>query len=128
MDASFKCNWGPKRKLLTRFVRRTVTSSQIRICKRLAAISEISGFFRACESWVPRGFRIQNSISPFSDAGSPVIDGTEGAAADDGLQRSFAAECGVHHHKERGDLQRFIGMKRSNPQRANRNTHMNERI
>ncbi|KAK0417128.1 hypothetical protein QR680_012843 [Steinernema hermaphroditum] len=37
-------------------------------------------------------------------------------------------KCQVHHHRERGDLQRYIGMRRSNPQRANRNTHLNERM
>uniref|UniRef100_A0A1I8A289 Large ribosomal subunit protein mL45 n=1 Tax=Steinernema glaseri TaxID=37863 RepID=A0A1I8A289_9BILA len=37
-------------------------------------------------------------------------------------------KCEVHHHKERGDLQRFIGMRRSNPSKANRNTHHNERM
>uniref|UniRef100_A0A914YWP5 Large ribosomal subunit protein mL45 n=1 Tax=Panagrolaimus superbus TaxID=310955 RepID=A0A914YWP5_9BILA len=34
--------------------------------------------------------------------------------------------CSVHHHKERHDLERFIGMKRSNPAKANRNTNTNE--
>jgi hypothetical protein len=32
----------------------------------------------------------------------------------------------VHHHRERHNLERYIGMRRSNPQKANRNTHMNE--
>ncbi|VDK52187.1 unnamed protein product [Anisakis simplex] len=34
----------------------------------------------------------------------------------------------VHHHKERHNLERFIGIRRSNPARANRNTHINERM
>uniref|UniRef100_A0A915BE17 Large ribosomal subunit protein mL45 n=1 Tax=Parascaris univalens TaxID=6257 RepID=A0A915BE17_PARUN len=38
------------------------------------------------------------------------------------IQKAF-----VHHHKERYDLERFIGIKRSNPARANRNTAINER-
>lgn len=33
----------------------------------------------------------------------------------------------VHHHMERQDLQKYLGIRRSNPQRANRNTHINER-
>jgi large subunit ribosomal protein L45 len=37
-------------------------------------------------------------------------------------------KCFVHHHKERHDLERFIGLKRSNTAKANRNTHMNEKL
>ncbi|CAJ0937174.1 unnamed protein product, partial [Mesorhabditis belari] len=33
----------------------------------------------------------------------------------------------VHHHMERQDLQLYLGIRRSNPNRANRNTHVNER-
>ncbi|CEF66340.1 39S ribosomal protein L45, mitochondrial [Strongyloides ratti] len=36
--------------------------------------------------------------------------------------------AGVHHHKERGDLELFLGIKRSNRAKANRNTHKNERM
>jgi hypothetical protein len=39
---------------------------------------------------------------------------------------ALAIRC-VHHHLERDDFERFIGMKRSNPQKANRNTHINEK-
>lgn len=35
--------------------------------------------------------------------------------------------CSVHHHKESEDMDLFMGIKRSNPQKANRNTHVNER-
>ncbi|CAD6187712.1 unnamed protein product [Caenorhabditis auriculariae] len=35
---------------------------------------------------------------------------------------------GVHHHKERDDLQRFLGISRSNKAKANRNTHVNEKM
>uniref|UniRef100_A0AC34F1T9 Tim44-like domain-containing protein n=1 Tax=Panagrolaimus sp. ES5 TaxID=591445 RepID=A0AC34F1T9_9BILA len=41
---------------------------------------------------------------------------------------SFTQTCSVHHHKERHDLERFIGMKRSKPSKANRNTNSNEHI
>lgn len=34
----------------------------------------------------------------------------------------------VHHHMERHDLARFLGIKRSNRARANRNTHVNEKM
>uniref|UniRef100_A0A0K0DN14 Large ribosomal subunit protein mL45 n=1 Tax=Angiostrongylus cantonensis TaxID=6313 RepID=A0A0K0DN14_ANGCA len=34
----------------------------------------------------------------------------------------------VHHHLERKDLARFLGINRSNKARANRNTHVNEKI
>ncbi|VDM63474.1 unnamed protein product [Angiostrongylus costaricensis] len=34
----------------------------------------------------------------------------------------------VHHHMERKDLARFLGIKRSNTARANRNTHVNEKM
>ncbi|KJH48330.1 Tim44-like domain protein [Dictyocaulus viviparus] len=40
-----------------------------------------------------------------------------------GTQRAF-----VHHHMEREDLARFLGIKRSNKARSNRNTHVNEKI
>jgi len=33
----------------------------------------------------------------------------------------------VHHHKERHDLELFLGIKRSNKAKANRNTHHNEK-
>jgi len=33
----------------------------------------------------------------------------------------------VHHHMERDDLNRFIGLVRSSRHRANRNTHINEK-
>uniref|UniRef100_A0A7E4W095 Large ribosomal subunit protein mL45 n=1 Tax=Panagrellus redivivus TaxID=6233 RepID=A0A7E4W095_PANRE len=36
--------------------------------------------------------------------------------------------CCVHHHKERQDLERFIGLRRSNTAKANRNTHHNEKM
>ncbi|CAI4232481.1 unnamed protein product [Auanema sp. JU1783] len=36
--------------------------------------------------------------------------------------------CEVHHHKERHDLQRFLGIHRSNKAKANRNTHVNEKM
>uniref|UniRef100_A0A0K0F7Q5 Large ribosomal subunit protein mL45 n=1 Tax=Strongyloides venezuelensis TaxID=75913 RepID=A0A0K0F7Q5_STRVS len=41
---------------------------------------------------------------------------------------SITQFSGVHHHKERGDLELFLGIKRSNKAKANRNTHKNERI
>uniref|UniRef100_A0A0N5BMR1 Large ribosomal subunit protein mL45 n=1 Tax=Strongyloides papillosus TaxID=174720 RepID=A0A0N5BMR1_STREA len=41
---------------------------------------------------------------------------------------SITQFCGVHHHMERGDLELFLGIKRSNKARANRNTHKNERM
>nr|CDJ91970.1 Mitochondrial inner membrane translocase complex domain containing protein [Haemonchus contortus] len=34
----------------------------------------------------------------------------------------------VHHHMERKDLARFLGIQRSNKARANRNTHINEKM
>lgn len=34
----------------------------------------------------------------------------------------------VHHHMERQDLARFLGIARSNKARANRNTHVNEKM
>ncbi|KAJ1351728.1 hypothetical protein KIN20_007853 [Parelaphostrongylus tenuis] len=34
----------------------------------------------------------------------------------------------VHHHMERKDLARFLGIERSNKARANRNTHVNEKM
>ncbi|KAI6201352.1 Tim44 domain-containing protein [Aphelenchoides besseyi] len=40
---------------------------------------------------------------------------------------NFIAERCVHHHMERGDLERFIGIHRSSKTRANRNTHINEK-
>uniref|UniRef100_A0AC34QLI3 Tim44-like domain-containing protein n=1 Tax=Panagrolaimus sp. JU765 TaxID=591449 RepID=A0AC34QLI3_9BILA len=36
--------------------------------------------------------------------------------------------CGVHHHKERHDLELFLGIRRSNTAKANRNTHINEKL
>ncbi|VDL74761.1 unnamed protein product [Nippostrongylus brasiliensis] len=39
------------------------------------------------------------------------------------VQRAF-----VHHHLERHDLPRFLGITRSNKARANRNTHVNEKM
>ncbi|GMR57197.1 hypothetical protein PMAYCL1PPCAC_27392, partial [Pristionchus mayeri] len=36
--------------------------------------------------------------------------------------------AGVHHHLERRNLRRFLGIERSNKARANRNTHHNERM
>uniref|UniRef100_A0AC35TUW1 Tim44 domain-containing protein n=1 Tax=Rhabditophanes sp. KR3021 TaxID=114890 RepID=A0AC35TUW1_9BILA len=41
---------------------------------------------------------------------------------------SITQAAGVHHHKERGDLELFLGIKRSNTGKANRNTHKNERM
>ncbi|VDM84545.1 unnamed protein product, partial [Strongylus vulgaris] len=37
-------------------------------------------------------------------------------------------QASVHHHLERHDLARFLGIKRSNKARANRNTHVNEKM
>ncbi|MFH4979587.1 hypothetical protein AB6A40_006296 [Gnathostoma spinigerum] len=46
------------------------------------------------------------------------------------LLRPFLFTCDraafVHHHKERHNLERFLGIRRSNPNRANRNTNVNE--
>ncbi|CAB3402288.1 unnamed protein product [Caenorhabditis bovis] len=36
--------------------------------------------------------------------------------------------AGVHHHKEAGDSARYQGMARSNRAKANRNTHVNEKM
>ncbi|CAP33598.1 Protein CBR-MRPL-45 [Caenorhabditis briggsae] len=36
--------------------------------------------------------------------------------------------AGVHHHKEAGDMKRFTGVTRSNKAKANRNTHVNEKL
>jgi hypothetical protein len=33
----------------------------------------------------------------------------------------------VHHHMERDNMRRFLGIERSNPQKANRNTHQHEK-
>ncbi|VDN02210.1 unnamed protein product [Thelazia callipaeda] len=35
--------------------------------------------------------------------------------------------CDVHHHNERKNLRLFLGIKRSNKHKSNRNTHINER-
>uniref|UniRef100_A0A914WA38 Large ribosomal subunit protein mL45 n=1 Tax=Plectus sambesii TaxID=2011161 RepID=A0A914WA38_9BILA len=44
-----------------------------------------------------------------------------------GLRSSTVQPCAlVHHHRERQNLDRFLGMRRSKPQKANRNTHLNE--
>ncbi|CAJ0596763.1 unnamed protein product [Cylicocyclus nassatus] len=37
-------------------------------------------------------------------------------------------QASVHHHLERHDLRLFLGIKRSNKARANRNTHINEKM
>ncbi|CAI5446369.1 unnamed protein product [Caenorhabditis angaria] len=49
------------------------------------------------------------------------------------LTPCHAAVCttqvaGVHHHKEADDMPRFTGMHRSNKAKANRNTHVNEKM
>ena len=41
--------------------------------------------------------------------------------------QNFAQKCYVHHHMERRNLELFLGIKRSNKNRANRNTHKNEK-
>uniref|UniRef100_A0A0N4ZV19 Large ribosomal subunit protein mL45 n=1 Tax=Parastrongyloides trichosuri TaxID=131310 RepID=A0A0N4ZV19_PARTI len=41
---------------------------------------------------------------------------------------SITQIAGVHHHKERQNLELFLGIKRSNKAKANRNTHKNERM
>ncbi|VDN43379.1 unnamed protein product [Gongylonema pulchrum] len=35
--------------------------------------------------------------------------------------------CEVHHHRERYNLHLYLGIKRSNRHKSNRNTHINER-
>uniref|UniRef100_A0A1I7XS43 26S proteasome complex subunit dss-1 n=1 Tax=Heterorhabditis bacteriophora TaxID=37862 RepID=A0A1I7XS43_HETBA len=42
--------------------------------------------------------------------------------------QNLIQKANVHHHKERQDLQRFLGIHRSNKARANRNTHVNEKM
>lgn len=41
---------------------------------------------------------------------------------------TLVQSAGVHHHLERRDLRRFLGIERSNKAKANRNTHHNERM
>lgn len=40
---------------------------------------------------------------------------------------NFCQKFFVHHHKEAENMERFLGIKRSNSAKANRNTHHNER-
>ncbi|KAK6022111.1 DSS1/SEM1 family protein [Ostertagia ostertagi] len=58
-------------------------------------------------------------IWPHASSGLPAL----AASAPFVVQRAA-----VHHHMERGDLARFLGIKRSNTARANRNTHVNEKM
>ncbi|TKR77978.1 hypothetical protein L596_018860 [Steinernema carpocapsae] len=66
------------------------TETPDEICPTHGDIITNSNLQRTRDSRRFRKFR--DSFAPVNHAGSPVIDGTEGAAADDGLQRSFAAE------------------------------------
>ncbi|CAD5214844.1 unnamed protein product [Bursaphelenchus okinawaensis] len=43
------------------------------------------------------------------------------------LACSVIQERNVHHHMERGNLKRYLGIGRSNTAKANRNTHINEK-
>lgn len=43
-------------------------------------------------------------------------------------QLAFVQKMNVHHHKERHDLDLYIGIKRSSKSRANRHTQVNEGI
>uniref|UniRef100_A0A914E6B1 Large ribosomal subunit protein mL45 n=1 Tax=Acrobeloides nanus TaxID=290746 RepID=A0A914E6B1_9BILA len=41
---------------------------------------------------------------------------------------SYFQRCFVHHHMERDNIERYLGIRRSNTAKSNRNTHVNERF
>lgn len=64
------------------------------------------------------GSRILTHLAPLSVAFGTAITTPQSSC----MQRMY-----VHHHNETSDMLLFLGIKRSNRARANRNTHVNER-
>ncbi|CAD5221098.1 unnamed protein product [Bursaphelenchus xylophilus] len=69
-------------------------------------------------------FDVEFKVDEMSLTSKLTLLGRQNAYA---LSANIIHERGVHHHMERSDILRYLGIKRSNTAKANRNTHVNEK-